>query len=84
MEKQQGVVHYIEEERAKGKSDQDITHDLLNNGWQMDIIQSAMHGAPIKRRDLEPILDIRKQPIRRIIIFGGIVLLILCLLAAFA
>lgn len=84
MVKKQGVAHYIEEERAKGKSDQQITHDLLDAGWQMDVIQHALHGEPIKLRDFQPILDIKKQPVRRGFILGILVFVVLLLLAAFA
>lgn len=78
------VAQFISDGRAVGKTDSEITHELLDAGWHMDIIANAMHGEPIKHRNLEPILDIKKQPIRRSVIAGGIILLVLLLLAAFA
>jgi hypothetical protein len=59
------VVKYIEENRAKGKTEQEITHNLLDAGWHMDIIRHAMQGSPIKDRGFAPILDIKKQPLKR-------------------
>lgn len=66
------MVKFIEEERSAGKTDTQIAHDLLEAGWHMDIIHKSMHGAPIKKRGYEPILDIKKQPIRREFIIGGV------------
>lgn len=43
MQKKSAVLQFIDEERAKGKDDQQIQHALLDAGWHMDIIQSAMH-----------------------------------------
>ncbi len=43
MQKKSAVLHFIDEERSKGKSDKDICHQLLDRGWHMDIIQNAMH-----------------------------------------
>lgn len=79
--KRPSVVSYIKSERVAGKSDQQITHELLDAGWQMDIIAHAMHGDPVKNRKLEPILDIRNQPIRksyvRAAIGGGLLVAVL-------
>ncbi len=79
------IVQFIEENRASGKSDTEISHMLLDAGWQMDVINKAMHGEPIQPRSLDPILDIRKQPYRKsfLIIVIAVVLTGLLLLAAF-
>lgn len=37
------VLHFIEKERANGASDQQITHQLLDAGWHMDIIHNALN-----------------------------------------
>lgn len=78
------MVDFIAEKRAEGKTDSEITHMLLDGGWHMDIIHKTMHGAPIKHRNLDPILDIRKQPYRKSIlivlglaIFAGLIMLAL-------
>jgi hypothetical protein len=42
MSNKSAVLHFIEEERGKGTSDQIIRHQLLDAGWHMDIIQHAM------------------------------------------
>ena len=42
MQKKSAVLRFIDEERAKGASDKEIRHQLLDRGWHMDIVQSAM------------------------------------------
>lgn len=42
MDTKTSVLSYIEEERSKGKTEQEITHGLLDSGWHMDIIQRAL------------------------------------------
>ena len=58
---------------------------LLDAGWHMDIIHKAMHGEPIRHRNLDPILDIKKQPLRKstVLFAGAIILAGLILLAMY-
>lgn len=42
MHKKSAVLEFVEKERAKGTSDQDIQHKLLDAGWHMDIIHQVM------------------------------------------
>lgn len=44
MQKKSAVLRFIDQERAKGTSDKEIQHQLLDAGWHMDIIQNAMHS----------------------------------------
>ena len=78
------LVQFISDNRATGKTDSEITHMLLDAGWQMDVIQKAMHGDPIRHRNLDPILDIKKQPFRKssIITFSAILIMAALVLAA--
>ena len=78
------VAQFISDGRAAGKTESEMTRELLEAGWHMDIIANAMHGDPIPHRNLEPILDIRKQPLRKSVVAGVVLLLIAMLLAAFA
>jgi hypothetical protein len=43
MQRKPSLVRYIEQRRKDGKSESEIRDELLNAGWQMDIIMSAMH-----------------------------------------
>jgi SOS response regulatory protein OraA/RecX len=43
VKKRPAVLHFIDEEREKGATDQQIRHKLLDAGWHMDIIHRAMH-----------------------------------------
>ena len=78
------MVDFIEEQRAAGKSESEITHMLLDAGWHMDVIQKTMHGDPIQHRSLDPILDIKKQPIRKPVAIGGIAALLFVALVLIA
>lgn len=83
---QPSVAQFISDRRAEGMSDSKITHMLLDAGWHMDIIHKAMHGEPIRQRDLKPILDIKKQPIRKSTLYylaGFLILASLMALATF-
>ncbi|MGI9027663.1 MAG: hypothetical protein ACR2FM_02355 [Candidatus Saccharimonadales bacterium] len=42
MQRKSTVETFIEKERAKGTTDQKIRHQLLDAGWQMDIIKRVM------------------------------------------
>lgn len=64
------MVQFISDKRAEGKTDSEITHMLLDTGWQIDVINKAMYGAPIRHRNFDPILDIKKQPLRKNTIIG--------------
>ena len=79
------VAQFISDRRAEGLNDSKITHMLLDAGWHMDIIHKAMHGEPIRQRDLAPILDIKKQPFRKFFIYVAPILGVigLMLLATF-
>jgi len=79
------LVQFIADKRAEGKTDSEITHMLLDAGWHMDIIHKSMHGEPIKHRGLDPILDIKKQPLRKSALYGValVVVIGLILLALF-
>ena len=81
--KKPGIVQFIADKRAEGKSDSEIIRSLQGAGWQMDVIMKSMHGEPIKQRSLDPILDIKKQPIRKAALYSvPIILLIILVLAA--
>ena len=64
------VAQFISDRRAEGLNDSKITHMLLDAGWHMDIIHKAMHGEPIRHLARDPILDIKKQPFRKIFTYG--------------
>lgn len=73
------VAQFISDKRTLGLSDSEIAHLLLDAGWHMDIIHKAMHGEPIRSRNLDPILDIKKQPLRKILICCLVLILLLAL-----
>jgi hypothetical protein len=54
VKKRPAVLHFIDKEREKGATDQEIRHKLLDAGWGMDIIHRAMD-----EKDAKPI---RKKP----------------------
>lgn len=76
------VVQFIADERASGKTDSEITHMLLDAGWHMDIIHKAMNTDPIRHRNLDPILEIKKQPYRKPIIIVTVLLIIIAVFGA--
>ena len=43
MQKKPMMSHFIEEQRARGRSEKEIQSQLLEAGWQMDIIMHAMN-----------------------------------------
>ena len=47
MKKPSSVTAFVDDERAKGKSDAAIRHQLLDAGWHMDIIKHAMAKKPV-------------------------------------
>lgn len=57
----QSVVQFISDKRAEGKTEEEITHLLLDAGWQIDVIHVAMETKPVRTRDLTPILKPKKQ-----------------------
>lgn len=77
MQGKSAVLMFIEAERAKGASDQQIQHKLLDAGWHMDIIQKAMNhrepvAIPVVKRTVSKKIKHglqsklrRKNPIRR-------------------
>ena len=79
----ESIAKFIEEKRSEGLSDSQISQQLLANGWHMDIIQHVLRAEPDKHRNLEPILDIKKQPFLKLVIAGIpiILFLLLCYLA---
>lgn len=88
MKKKPDVPHFIEEERQKGRSDEEIRRKLLNAGWQIDIIHNAMQN---KRRSVTLQTPVNKalsykemadNAIRTPFFLGGI-LVLLVLLAVF-
>jgi hypothetical protein len=46
MQTKSGVLHFIEEGRKKGKTDKQIKSQLLDAGWQIDVVNHAMEGKP--------------------------------------
>ena len=44
MKKKPAVPDFIKQERSKGVSDEEIQRKLLEAGWHMDIIHSALNG----------------------------------------
>ena len=84
--KKPGIVEYIAKKRGENVPDARIVRNLIDAGWQMDIVMKAMHGDPIKRHSLDPILDIKNRPIRKplfiilpILLIVSLVLLVLFL-----
>jgi hypothetical protein len=92
MDKKSSVLVFIEEERAKGASDQEITHRLLDSGWHMDIIQNALkhreqigsflerHPAPETKKGLSRWLDYRSLLYNPLFYAGVFALLVLFVL----
>ena len=78
MKQKSAIPLFIEEERAKGKSDEEIRHQLLDAGWKMDIIQSAMQADAARHTGLQPVpeslaLKLLKNPL----LYIGVVILLL-------
>ncbi len=48
MPKKPHVVNYIKKAREAGKSDAQIKSDLLDGGWQIDVINHALKNHPHK------------------------------------
>ena len=87
--KKPAVPNFIEIERAKGKSDEEIKSKLLDAGWHMDIVLSAMKGG-IGRKVIQETKPAKATSYREIILnkiktpfFGSFILLLLVLLAIF-
>ncbi len=76
------LPQFISDERAAGKTDSQIVHDLLSAGWHMDIIHRTLHTEPVRKRQLEPILK-QKNPHMRLIIGVSVAIVALILLALF-
>lgn len=83
MSNQSAVIQFIEQERAKGTNEQEIQHQLLDAGWHMDIIQSAMGtkvtASPSKIPDTKSLLTTRQTQVWGV----AAVIVILVLLALF-
>lgn len=69
----QSLVKFIDDKRAEGKTDSQITHTLLDAGWHIDIIHKVLHGEPIKSLGLEPVLAPKIEPKYKKIIAGVII-----------
>ena len=54
MSKRPNVVSFIRRERKAGKSDEQIRHDLLDAGWQIDIINHALEKNPSAPKTPQP------------------------------
>lgn len=54
MSKRPNVVSFIRGERKAGKSDEQIRHDLLDAGWQIDIINHALEKEPTTPKSPQP------------------------------
>jgi hypothetical protein len=48
MPKKPHVVSYIKKAREAGKSDTQIKSDLLDAGWQIDVINHALKNHPLE------------------------------------
>lgn len=82
--KRPAVLHFIDKEREKGATDQQIRHRLLDAGWHMDIIHRAMHSGegqprPKSRRQKPVWQKVNPGPL----VLVGLVLVIVLLLALF-
>lgn len=84
MAKKGNVMHFVEDERAKGAKDKDIRHKLLDAGWHMDIIHNAMHKND-KTPQGGPVLPTTSdtEVIKRYALIGLGIFLVLVLLAVF-
>lgn len=79
----QSVVKFIEDKRAEGKTDSQITHTLLEAGWHIDIIHKVVHGEPIKSLGFEPVISPKIEEKYKKIIFGVVIIFIVAILVSF-
>ncbi len=87
MQKRSAVVSFIEEERAKGLTNKEIQHKLLDAGWQMDIIHKVMDKDNMSKTPTphNPPVQPRSTIELRHIAYGlGGVFILLVLFVAFA
>ena len=79
-------MEFIEKEKKKGTSEEEIQHKLLDAGWQIDIIHHALdkiHGErPIAMHNPPTIK--KHYTTEQYVIGGAVILVILVLLASFA
>jgi hypothetical protein len=73
------VAQFIADKRREGLPESEIIHLMLDAGWHMDIIQKTLNTEPLRHRNLEPILQIKKQPFRKPLIIIVILLLLVAL-----
>lgn len=83
MPKKSAVLQFVEDERAEGKTDKQIIHDLLDAGWEMDVIHYALEGETAHKPAEAPIRQPAKKTIPELLIhpyaIGGIFLIIVLL-----
>ena len=87
------AVHkFIEDERGKGSTDQEIQHKLLDAGWQMDIIQHTMDQKTVDKLEStntlvgKPVKPVKSSSgLRHILsnpVYAGLIVLLAALLIA--
>jgi hypothetical protein len=59
MPKKPHVVSYIKKAREAGKSDTQIKSDLLDAGWQIDVINHALKNHPLSPLTSQPRLTLQ-------------------------
>jgi hypothetical protein len=81
MQKKAAVPQFIEDARSKGTPDKEITHQLLEAGWQMDIIQSAMKSYDAEQKQATHAIPPETFNWQKLLLnpyfWGGIVVLLL-------
>ncbi len=85
MKKKSAIPHFIEVERTKGRTDAQIRRKLLDAGWHIDIVQSALKnkvGVQPSRPINKGYKYALKDPANTPYMVGG-VLVLLVLLALF-
>ena len=82
---QKSLLDFIKTKQIEGIDDNQIRQLLLQAGWQMDVINHAFDSKKEVIRSMNPILDYKKQPLRKIVMVGLPIIgfLLLCLAALF-
>ena len=80
MSKKSSVIEFIEKERAEGKSNRQIKHDLLDAGWHMDIIKHAL--GELEKGTIQPAIISRPRFTKKELTIAGCSIFLLILLLA--
>ena len=85
MSKKSAVAQFVHDERKKGKDDKEIQHQLLDAGWQMDLIKHALEDPAETPKTVSPSAKADSFRLKKLhwLYAGGLMLVILLFLALF-